>query len=241
MNITIFCEASPWLYKGEQIKAYPMSMPKALSSIFEENGDNVTLVLQGPEEDGSALTPEILEKTQVLFWWGHGYHDKVADQVVDSVVDRVWHGMGVVFLHSAHMSKPFRRLMGTPCTLKWREQNESERLWFTNPHHPIFAGLEAEYLELEHEEMYGEPFGIPEPDELLGIGWFKGGNVFRSIAAYSRYNGRVMYFQPGHESNPTYLVPAVRKLLVNISRYMARDIFPGKIDCPCVEALEPLS
>ena len=139
-----------------------------------------TVTLQQPEH---GLTAEKLAQTDVLFWWGHAAHGEVADAVVERVCDAVWSGMGMVFLHSAHFSKPFKRLMGSPCNLTWREAGERERLWLTSPNHPIAAGL-PNHFELEHEEMYGEPFGVPEPLETVFVSWFAGGEVFRSGLTY---------------------------------------------------------
>ncbi len=68
--------------------------------------------------------------------------------------------MGLIVLHSGHFSKMFKLLMGTDCSLRWREANDKERFWVVNPGHPIAQGL-PEYFELPAEEMYGEHFGIP--------------------------------------------------------------------------------
>src|SRR5690606_35093369 len=126
----------------------------------EDDGIEVgTTVLQNPEH---GLTEAVLAQTDVLVWWGHAAHGEVADEIVERVAQRVWEGMGLIVLHSGHFSKIFKRLMGSPCALKWREAGERERVWVVNPGHPIAAGL-PEYFELENEEMYGEPFSVPEP------------------------------------------------------------------------------
>ena len=196
---------------------------------------------QDDGDDGSMLTDEILDKTDVLVWWGHCMHDKVSDALVEKIVARVLCGMGCIFLHSAHLSKPLRRLLGTGCTLKWREVNERERLWVTAPAHPIAAGL-PEHIELESEEMYGEHFDIPTPDELVFIGWFEGGEVFRSGVTYNRGKGKIFYFQPGHESNPSYHNPLVRKILINAANWVAPSFEIGKpAECSCVAPLEKIS
>jgi trehalose utilization protein len=160
-----------------------------------------TAVLDEPEH---RLTQEVLDATDALIWWGHAAHDAVRDDVVERVVRRVWAGMGLIALHSAHFSKPFRWLMGADCALRWREANDKERLWVVNPAHPTAQGL-PDYFELESEEMYGEFFGIPQPDELVFISWFTGGEVFRSGCCWHRGMGKVFYFRPGHETYPTYL------------------------------------
>ncbi len=130
--------------------------------------------------------------------------------------------MGLISLHSGHFSKIFKRLMGTPCTLKWRDTGELERIWLVAPGHPIAAGLPS-YFELAQEEMYGEPFKVPPPDELVFISWFKGGEVFRSGACYHRGRGRIFYFRPGHETFPIYHDPNVQRVIANAVRWAAPD------------------
>ena len=121
-----------------------------------------TATLQDPEH---GLSEQALDATDVLVWWGHAAHGKVDPKVVDRVLGRVWEGMGFIALHSSHYSRPFMRLMGTSCSITWREAGEKERLWVCNPGHPIARGIDR-YFEIENTEMYGEPFAIPTPDEI---------------------------------------------------------------------------
>ncbi len=166
------------------------------------------------QEDTHGLTADRLAGTDVLLWWGHAAHDRVADDVVDRICEAVWSGMGMIFLHSAHFSKPFKRLMGTPCNLTWREAGERERLWISSRNHRITKDL-PDCFELENEEMYGEPFAVPEPLETVFISWFQGGEVFRSGLTYKRGAGNVFYFRPGHETYPTYHNAHVQTVLRN--------------------------
>ena len=200
-------------------KIYPDGMHAAIAKhLSSQPGMQVrTATLDEPEH---GLTEKVLAETDVLIWWGHLAHGEVKDAVVDRVVSRVWAGMGFVPLHSAHASKPFRRLMGTTCDLKWREAAERERIWVVEPGHPVAAGL-PEHFELEHEEMYGERFDVPAPDELVMVSWFQGGEVFRSGCAYQRASGRIFYFRPGHETFPTYHDPNVLKVIANAVRWAA--------------------
>ena len=128
--------------------------------------------------------------------------------------------MGLIVLHSGHFSKIFKRLMGTSCDLKWREAQERERIWVVSPGHPIAAGL-GEYFEIPHEEMYGEHFDIPEPDSLVFVSWFQGGEVFRSGCCYYRGQGKIFYFRPGHETHPTYYQSEVQQVIANAVRWAA--------------------
>jgi trehalose utilization protein len=172
------------------------------------------------DEPDHGLTEERLAATDVLVWWGHKAHGEVDDAIVDRVHKRVMAGMGLVVLHSGHFSKIFKKLMGTTCDLKWRVGDDSERIWVVNPGHPIAEGL-GECIELEREEMYGEHFDVPPPDELVFVSWFTGGEVFRSGCCYTRGAGRIFYFRPGHEAFPTYHNAEVRRVIANAARWAA--------------------
>ena len=196
---------------------YPNGMHGCIADALNVDSEieATTATLQEPEH---GLLQSRLDATDVLIWWGHAAHGDVSDAVVERVADAVWGGMGLILLHSAHFAKIFQRLMGTPCSLTWREAGERERLWVTAPGHPIAEGL-GNYFELEHEEMYGEPFRVPEPLETVFVSWFQGGEVFRSGLTYRRGNGNVFYFRPGHETYPTYYDQNVRLVLRNAVKW----------------------
>jgi trehalose utilization protein len=172
-------------------------------------------VLQEPEH---GLSEARLAETDVLTWWGHKAHAEVSDAIVERVAARVWQGMGLLVLHSAHYSKLFKKLMGTSCSLSWRVADERERLWVCQPGHPIAAGL-ARSFELPQSEMYGEPFAIPTPEEIILISWFAGGEVFRSGCTWQRGAGRVFFFAPGHEIYPIYHDTNVQRVIANGVRW----------------------
>jgi len=172
------------------------------------------------DEPENGLTDAILADTDVLLWWGHKAHAAVDDATVDRVQARVLDGMGLVVLHSGHYSKIFKRLMGTSCSLKWRVGGDKERLWVIDLAHPIAEGI-GEYIEIAEEEMYGEHFDIPEPDALVFVSWFTGGEIFRSGCCYHRGSGKIFYFRPGHETFPTYYNEDVLKVIANGARWAA--------------------
>ena len=204
----------------EAVRAiYPDGIHAAIAAgLRDEDGLVVrTATLDEPDQ---GLSAAVLAETDVLTWWGHVAHDDVTDEVLDRVHARVLDGMGLIVLHSGHFSRIFRRLMGTTCGLKWREAGERERIWVVDPGHPIAAGL-GESFVLDHEEMYGEHFDIPAPDELVLVSWFEGGEVFRSGCCYTRGRGRIFYFRPGHETHPTYFDPNVRRLIANAAAWAA--------------------
>lgn len=198
---------------------YPQGIHVALRDGLRAQGlDQLgTATLDQPQH---GLDEASLAATDVLVWWGHRRHRDVEDAVVARVQAHVLGGMGLVVLHSGHYSKIFRALMGTGCTLDWRDDGERERLWVVAPHHPIAAGI-GPSIELAREEMYGEPFTIPTPDEVVFISWFEGGEVFRSGCTFTRGRGRIFYFRPGHETFPTYRHPAVLRVIANAIRWAA--------------------
>jgi trehalose utilization protein len=216
---------------------YPDGMHETIAGFLRTNTDFTvrTAWLDQPEH---GLTDAILADTDVLIWWGHMAHGDVQDTVVAKVKTRVLEGMGLIALHSAHYAKIFKALLGTTCSLKWREATDKERLWNINPAHPITQGI-GEYFEIPQEEMYGEPFGIPEPDQLLFISWFTGGEVFRSGATWQRGNGRIFYFRPGHETYPTYHHKQVQQVITNAVRWARATVRIPDV-CPNAKPLEPL-
>ncbi|HEY7415180.1 MAG TPA: ThuA domain-containing protein [Ktedonobacteraceae bacterium] len=205
--------------RNERVSAiYPEGMHSVIASALRRDGFTVrTATLDEPEH---GLTTDALASTDVLLWWGHMAHREVSDEIVERVHERVLNGMGLIVLHSGHFSKIFRKLMGTSCDLKWREGNDHERLWVVAPGHPITEGL-GEYIELEHEEMYGEHFDIPQPETLVLVSWFSGGEIFRSGCCYTRGQGKIFYFRPGHEMFPTYHNAQVQRVISNAVRWAA--------------------
>ncbi len=182
------------------------------------------------DQENIGLSDELLDNTDVLIWWGHMKHNKVPDEWVEKIKARVLSGMGFIGLHSAHHSKIFKALMGTTCNLQWRESGDHERLWNIAPNHPIMKGI-PEYFELDGEETYGERFDIPQPDELLMMGWYSGGEVFRSVCTFTRGLGRILYLQPGHETFPTFKNPYIQKLIINGVRWTAPNC-TVELNCP---------
>jgi trehalose utilization protein len=215
-RVTVWNEYRHEKSDEEISRVYPDGIHGAISSALRRAGFEVRAATLDEPEHG--LSEAVLAKTDVLIWWGHLAHDEVSDEVVERAHRRVLDGMGLVALHSAHFSKLFKQLMGTSCDLKWRH-DDRERLWAVAPGHPITEGL-GEYIELE-EEMYGEPFDVPPPEEVVFVSWFGGGEVFRSGLCYRRGRGRIFYFRPGHESLPTYHNPDVQRVICNAVRWAA--------------------
>ena len=215
-------------------KIYPEGMHGQIASFLRCDDIEVRVATLDDEECG--LTEELLVDTDVLVWWGHMKHKDVPDEIVERVYNKVLSGMGLVALHSAHHSKIFKKLMGTPCHLKWREGCR-ERIWTIMPNHPIAECVDETFV-LDPEEMYGEPFDIPNPEDIIFMGWFNGGEVFRSGCTFTRGNGRIFYFQPGHETNKSFQNENVQKVIKNAVRWACPVKKNLDIPCPHFKALE---
>lgn len=237
IRVTVWNEFRHEQKNPKVAEIYPDGIHQTIASFLGKQNDFEirTATLDEPDH---GLGGDVLENTDVLLWWGHMAHDELSDSVAEKVKARVHEGMGFIALHSAHYAKPFKALLGTTCSLKWREATDKERLWNIMPSHPILEGI-GEYFEIPQEEMYGEPFGIPTPDELLLISWFTGGEVFRSGATWTRSNGKVFYFRPGHETYPSYHQAEVQTIITNAVRW-AKPTVCIKDDCPESPAIEPL-
>lgn len=219
---------------------YPTGMHQCIADALNRD-DTVRAHCATLDMPEHGLTEQLLAQTDVLTWWGHAAHGQVKDEIVDRVQRRVLEGMGLIVLHSGHHSKIFKRLMGHTCDLVWREAGEKERLWVCNPGHAIAQGLPA-WFEIEHEEMYGEPFGIPNPDEVVFLSWFAGGEAFRSGVTYRRGAGKVFYFRPGHETYPTFHQAEVQRVLLNAVKWARPEgqVAWSSPNRPVEASLEPL-
>ncbi len=225
---------------GERLRSfYPQGIHNALKEELAADDLEISAVSLDMPEQG--LPDDLLQKTDVLLWWGHMAHGKVADELVDKIQQRVLAGMGLIVLHSGHYSKIFRRLTGTSCSLRWRELGEKERVWVVDPQHPIAQGVPDSFV-VPNTEMYGEPFGIPEDAHPVFMSWYEGGNLFRSGITLRRGAGKIFYFSPGHESFPIYHNPDVVKVLANAVRWAAPVLPPQKTNCwDCDPAVEPVN
>lgn len=222
----------------ERVRAiYRDGIHGAIASAFADD-PRFTVRTATLDEPDHGLGGTTLDETDVLMWWGHLAHDEVADAVARRVQERVLEGMGFIALHSAHLSKPFKLLMGTSCSLRWRKKGERQRVWNLAPSHPVTRGIGEQFV-VPVSEMYGERFDIPEPDQLLFISWFQGGEVFRSGCTWNRGSGRVLYFSPGDQVYPIFYQAEIRRVLVNAAEWCAATM-RTPLAVPNVEPLEPL-
>ncbi|MDL5485563.1 ThuA domain-containing protein [Microbacterium wangruii] len=204
-------------------RLYPDTIHGTIAAALRDGlGHEVVVDTATLDDDAHGLSEERLAATDVLYWWGHVRHDAVADEVVERVHHHVLAGMGLVALHSAHLSKIFTRLMGTTCTLRWRQADDRELVWTVAPTHPLAHGV-PQPIVIPRQEMYGEFFDVPQPDDLVFVSGFSGGEVFRSGMTFARGHGRVFYFSPGDQDYPVYHHPGIRRVLCNAALWTAQD------------------
>ncbi len=232
IRVTVWNEYYHEIHDKTVAEIYPNGIHNAIADFLA--GDDITVKTATLDEPDCGLSQEALDNTDVLIWWGHCRHNDVPDEVVERVKSEVLKGMGLICLHSAHHSKIFRSLMGTTCNLSWREDGDMERIWTVNPAHPIAKGV-GRYFELPAVETYAEPFGIPTPDEVVFMGWYEGGEVFRSGVTFRRENGKIFYFQPGHETFPIFYNPNVQTIIRNAVRWANPTYRAPELSCPNVE------
>ena len=212
INVTVWNEEEA---PPKHQEAYPEGIHAAIAAFLKDDGQIGTLRTATLNQPDHGLPPEVLNDTDVLLWWGHMHHKEVRDDIVENVRQRVLAGMGLIVLHSGHDAKIFHAMLGTNTVkLRWRESHDRERVWTIAHNHPITAGV-GDFIEIPQSETYGEYFQIPEPDELIFISWYSGGEVFRSGCTFKRGSGRIFYFSPGHESYRIYDMPQIQQVIKN--------------------------
>ena len=227
---TTFDEVQPMI-----LAQHPNGIHDTLAGIVNEMGEQAEVSVTTLKDIEKGLSQEVLDKTDVVIWWSHVAHGEVPDHIVDNIYNRVMKGMGLIVLHSSHYSKIFKKLLGTTCDLRWRDDTY-ERLFCINPSHPIARGI-PENFEVGMDECYGERFDIPDPDEIIFLGWYDIGEVFRSGITYKRGYGKIFYFQPGHETNAAYHNKYIRKIIKNAVEWAAPQQYRSELGSPQIEKL----
>lgn len=219
IRVTVWGENRHEQLESGVAQRYPDGMHGAVADgIRAHLGDTARVRTATLDEAEHGLTEEVLAQTDVLTWWGHAAHAEVSDEVVERVHRHVLEGMGLIVLHSGHWSKIFTRLMGTTCTLRWRSEHDRELVWTVDPTHPIARGIPHPMI-IEEDEMYGEFFDVPAPEETIFLSTFSGGEVFRSGITYRRGYGKIFYFRPGDQEYPTYFHEGVRRIISNAAQW----------------------
>ena len=241
IRVTVWSEGIPdW--EEHAVKSYPDDINNAIADFLKKD-PALDVKVSHLNMDECGLSREIIDNTDVLISWSHLYHDQITDEAAERVVTAVLQrGMGLMLLHSGLFCKIGGLLLGK-CGMggMYRECGEKSRVWLINRAHPICEGLEEDWFDIEYEEMYGEPFNVPTPDELIFISWFQGGEVLRSGMTWNRGAGRVFYFQPGHEEFPIYSEnKAVQKVITNGAKWLKPACGPIPVRRGEVDALEEI-
>lgn len=237
INVTVWNEYRHEIAEEHVRKIYPDGMHNAIAD-FLKTEDDITVRTVTLDQENCGITDELLEWTDVMLWWGHWAHDEVPDSIAQKVHNAVLDGMGIIFLHSGHYSKPFKFLMGTRCGLGgWRLPGEKARMWVTDMSHPIVQGI-GRYLDVEKEEMYSEPFEIPNPEQVLFITAYENSEVLRSGCCWHRQNGKIFYFQPGHEEYPVFYQKEIQTVIKNAVRWAKPNYRSKKSGSPMQPIIE---
>jgi trehalose utilization protein len=171
------------------------------------------------------LPEALLNRCDVLIWWGHQKHDQVKDELVDKIVKRVKEdGMGFIALHSSHFAKANKKLMGTPCTWKaYVGDSTTLKVTVKSPDHPIAKGIKE--FTIDHGERYSDPYAVPTPKAVVfeGVATLKDGKTDPSQQGltWEVGKGKVFYFQPGHETNPVFFDKNIRQIMINAVQWAA--------------------
>ncbi len=205
-----------WSEETAPEDAYPNGINATVAEHLNEQ-NRIVARATGIDDADQGVSAEALDWADVLFWWGHVRHDDVTEETVDRVETAVRDdGVGFVALHSAHYARPFTRLVGTSGDLgeaRWEDPGEPEIVEVEAPDHPIADGVDD--FALPETEMFGEPFDVPEPDDVVCRSTFPEGGEFRSVATFTFGAGRGAYVRPGHETFRIYHHPSVRLILTN--------------------------
>ena len=241
LHVTVWSEGIDAKLEPKAIALYPEDINTYIAGFLGEN-EEFEVITRNITQPENGLSQEILDNTDILLWWSHLYNDQVSDEVTNRVVNAVLNGMGFLILHASMGSKPARKLLGQSSNVgKYREVGEKERVWVVNRSHPVVEGLEKEYFEVSQSEMYGEPYGMPTPDDIVFISWFQGGEVLRSGVSWHKGAGKVFFFSPGHEEFPVYYNKDVQRVITNIIKWLKpvkgpKITFRGEIG-----SIEPLN
>jgi trehalose utilization protein len=170
-------------------------------------------------DPNQGMPDELLNRTDVLIWWGHRRHEQVSNALVDKIYNRVKdNGMGFIALHSSHFAKPYKKLMGTPCSWKqYITDSNTLKVVVKDANHPIAKGVSE--FTIIHDERYSEPFAVNAPTSVVFEGTYTlnngGTDTSRQGLVWEVGKGRVFYFQPGHETNPVFFDPNIRRIMRN--------------------------
>jgi trehalose utilization protein len=205
-------------------KVYPNDINGAIAEGLSQLKD-WDVVKAGLADPDQGLPDALLNRTDVLIWWGHQEHAKVKDELVDKIVKQVKEqGMGFISLHSSHFAKPNLKLMGTACSWgAYVGDSITTKIIVKDSKHPIAAGIKE--FTIENSERYSDPYKVPAPQSVIfeGTSTLKDGKTDTSQQGLTWQigKGKMFYFQPGHETNPIFFDKNIRKIMLNAVQWAA--------------------
>lgn len=209
-----------WSEQTEPRNIYPTGISGALAAHLGKMS-NIETRTATLTDEGAGVSDAALEQTDVLVWFGHKKHKEVPDDAVDRVVKHVRErGMGFIALHSSHYAKPLKKLLNaTGSWSSYVNAAKPERMWIVLPDHPIAKGVKD--FTIPQEEIYTEPYEVPEPEAVIAEGTWESGHRNREVMAWTLDKGRMVYIRAGHEDYPIYLMPQMQKIIANSVEWTA--------------------
>jgi trehalose utilization protein len=215
-----------WSEQTEPRDVYPSGINGALAEYLRQFPD-IEVKTAGLADPGAGLDESVLAQTDVLIWFDHRKRGAVPDEAVARIVNHVRErGMGFIGLHSAHHSKPLKKLLdATGSWGSYVDHGKPEQMWIVLPRHPIAEGVSD--FTIPQTEIYTEPFEVPQPQAVIVEGTWESGHRSREVMTWAVGKGRVVYIRAGHETYPIYFMPKMRRLVSNSVRYSA-----GRTEAP---------
>ncbi len=203
-----------WSEQTEPRELYPTGISGALAEHLNQQKGFEAKTAQLTDAE-SGLPEAALAQTDVLVWFGHKKHGEVPDEIVDRVVKHIRErGMGFVGLHSTHFSKVLKKALGaTGAWSSYKKLGQPEQMWVVSPKHPIAKGVTD--FAIPKEEIYTEPFEVPEPEAVIVEGTWPSGHRNREVMVWTLDKGRFVYIRAGHEEYPIYFMPPMQTLVRN--------------------------
>jgi trehalose utilization protein len=203
-----------WSEQTEPRDVYPTGISGALADHLNQHKEFEAKTAKLDDPD-AGVGEAALAETDVLVWFGHKKHGAVPDDAVERVVKHIRErGMGFVGLHSTHFAKPLKKALNdTGAWSSYKNFGQPEQMWVVLPKHPIAKGLKD--FTIPKEEIYTEPFEVPEPEAVIVEGTWPSGHRNRECMVWTLDKGRFVYIRAGHEDYPIYFMPEMQTLVRN--------------------------
>jgi hypothetical protein len=109
----------------------------------------------------------------------------------------------------------------------WKEHGKPSYVTTLKTDHPLAKGI-PQHFEISATEMYGEPFYVPEPDEVVFEERWESGDWFRCGCVWRLGKGKVFYFRPGHETFPVFQEKFPLQIIDNAVSWLGKEQTDGQ-------------